>query len=139
MKFVENLHKLILVTLSFIFAKNILQIFFGIVSNSPNKQYDSLILINPSNFTGSTLEFYFFYFFLYEILIIGSTAYLLLYIALFFITKKLGNSLWLQILYLLLAYFIATIFYNTTINFFFIPISIILGVLNWNIFKRYIK
>lgn len=47
MKFVENLHKLILATITFIFAKNILQIIFGIISNSPNKQYDSLILINP--------------------------------------------------------------------------------------------
>ncbi len=139
MKFVENLHKLILATITFIFAKNILQIFFGIISNSPNKQYDSLILINPLNFTGSTLKFYFFYFFLYELVIIGSTAYFLLYVALFFIIKKLGNSIWLQTMYLLLGYVLAAKFYNTTIDVFCIPISMILGILNWNIFKKYIK
>lgn len=139
MKFFENFPKLILTIITFVFVKNILQIFFGIISNSPNRQYDSLILINPLNFTGATLKFYIFYFFLYEIVIIGSSAYLLLYICLFLLIKRFGNKLIIQILYFLIMYNIAIIFFNTQINFLCLLIAIILGILNWYIFKKYIK
>lgn len=139
MKFVENLPKIILATIFFVFIKNILQIFFGVISNSPNKQYDSLILINPLNFTGSTLKFYFFYFLLYEIVIIGASAYLFLYISLFLIVKKWGNQLFLQISYLFLIYILAITFFNTPINLLCVLIVIILGISNWYTFKKYIK
>ncbi|PIF44416.1 hypothetical protein CLU96_1384 [Chryseobacterium sp. 52] len=139
MKFVKNFPKLILATFFFIFAKNLLQIFFGVIFNSTNKQYDSLILINPLNFSDSTLKLYILYFFLYEMLIIGLSVYLLLYNILFFIIKRFGNKLSLQILYLLLIYNVSIIFFNTPINFFCILIVVILGVLNWYIFKKIIK
>jgi hypothetical protein len=139
MKFIKNLPKLFLTTIIFIFVKNILQVFFGVITNSYNKEYDSLILINPLNFTGSTPKFYLFYFVLYELLIIGVSAYLLLYTCLFFIIRRFGNKISVQILYLLLAYYIAILFFNTQIDFFCVLIAVILGLMNWYIFKKYIQ
>jgi hypothetical protein len=139
MKFADNIHKLLLTTIVFVFIKNILQIFFGLITSSHNKQYDSLILINPSNFTGSTLKFYLIYFFLYELLIIGISAYFLIYICLFFTIKRFGNKISLQILYLLFLYNIAILFFNVEINFFCIVIVLALGLMNWYVFKKFIN
>lgn len=137
MKFIENVPKLLLATIVFIFTKNILQIFFGIIVNSSNKEYDSLILINPLNFVSSTLKFYFYYFALYEVLIIGLSVYLPLYICLFFIIRKFSNTISLQVLYLLIIYNVAIIFFNTQIDFFCLLIVGILGLINWYIFNKY--
>lgn len=139
MKLIDNLPKLLLTTLSFIFIKNMLQIIFGVITNSSNKQYDSLILINPINFTGSTLKFYMFYFILYEVIIIGLSCYLVMYIFLFFIIKQFGNKIYIQILFPLVIYNVAIIFFNTSLDIFYLLIIIILGFMNWKIFKKYIN
>ncbi|RMZ58474.1 hypothetical protein D1632_12730 [Chryseobacterium nematophagum] len=139
MKFTENFYKLLLIVYVFIFSKNILQIFFGIITTSPNKQYDSLILINPLNFSNSTFIFYLLYFILYELVILGTGIYLPLYILLFFIVRRLGNKISIHILYLLILYCMAIWLFNVEMDPFCILVIGILGFLNWFLFKKWVN
>lgn len=140
MKIIEKLPKIFLMTIIFIFVKNLLQIFFGIIINSPAQPFDTLNLINVFNFTKDSFEIYIFYFFLYEIIIFGGAFYLWMYVLLFFIISKFGNRITLQVLYLLLIYiFSVQIFNDEKVAFYPVLIVIILGILNWWLFKKWIK
>ncbi|RNA62670.1 hypothetical protein D1631_12365 [Chryseobacterium nematophagum] len=139
MRFTEKFYKLLLIVYVFIFSKNILQIFFGIITTSPNKQYDSLILINPLNFSNSTFIFYLLYFILYELVILGTSIYLPLYILLFFIVRRLGNKISIHILYLLILYCMAIWLFNVEMDPFCILVIGILGFLNWFLFKKWVN
>ncbi|CAA7197521.1 hypothetical protein CHRY9293_03586 [Chryseobacterium potabilaquae] len=139
MRFTENFYKLLLIVYVFIFSKNILQIFFGIITTSSNKQYDSLILINPFNFSNSTFIFYLLYFILYELVILGTSIYLPLYILLFFIVRRLGNKISIHILYLLILYCMAIWLFNVEMDPFCILVIGILGFLNWFLFKKWVN
>lgn len=127
-------------TIIFIVVKNLLQIFFGIIVDSPAKPFDTLNIINVLNFTKDSFEVYILYFFLYEIITFGGVFYLWMYVLLFFIISKFGNKIALQILYILLVYnFAVLIFNDEKVNFYSIFIVIILGILNWFLFKKIVN
>lgn len=138
--FTNNLHKIFLITIIFIFIKNILQIFFGVVSNSPSRPFDVLNIINIFKYTKEGLMIYIIYFFLYEIIIFGVTFYIWMFLLLFVLIQKFVNRLSIQILYLLLIYnFAIQIFNDNKVEFYSILTVILLGFSNWWMFKKWIK
>jgi len=140
MKIIEKLPKIFLMTIGFIVIKNILQIFFGVVSNSPSRPFDNLNIINILNFSNDSFLIYITYFFLYEIIIFGATFYFWMYLLLFVIIKKFGNKISIQILYLLILYCLAIqIFNDNKIEFYSILIVFLLGFSNWMMFKKWMK
>lgn len=127
-------------TIGFIVIKNIFQIFFGVVSNSPSRPFDNLNIINILNFSNDSFLIYITYFFLYEIIIFGATFYFWMYLLLFVIIKKFGNNISIQILYLLILYCLAIqIFNDNKIEFYSILIVFLLGFSNWMMFKKWMK
>ena len=61
-------------------------------------------------------------------------------IILFFLTKKIGNKLWIHISYSLSIYLLAITYYDPFhYNILFIFITIFLGYVNWWLFKKWIK
>ena len=140
MKIVRNLPKIFLMTIGFIVIKNILQISFGVISNAPSKPFDVLNIINIAKYTREGLMIYIIYFFLYEIVIFGTTFYFLMYLLLFILIQKFGNRISIHILFLLLIYnFVIQIFNDDKVEFYSILIVILLGFSNWMMFRKCMK
>jgi hypothetical protein len=101
---------------------------------------DNLALINILNFSPNEIKLYVYGFILYEVIIFGLCFYLWIYVALFFIIKKWGNKIPAQILYMVLIYiFSVQIFNSNKVEFYSTFIVILLGLLNWWMFKKWIK
>jgi len=138
MKLSNNLLRLVGIMYIAIIVKNILQLLFGYLSNSESdiKLY-KLYNLQESNYS---YAFLIQLIFIYDFIFVAVFVYFPLYLILFLIVKVYGNKFWFQILYILVIY-ILTIYYfdNGNVNIFFIIITILLGILNWYLFKKWIK
>lgn len=140
MKIIDNLPKIFSITLIFITAKSIFQFIFGTLINAPIHPFDSLNIINGTSYSMDHFISYFYYYLLYEIIIFGTVFYFWMFVLLFFLIKKFGNKISLQILYLLIIYIFAVqIFNNEKVDIYPVLIVILLGLLNWWMFKKWIK
>jgi hypothetical protein len=120
-----------------IIVKNILQLVFGYLSNSERdiKLY-KLYNLQDSNYTYAFLiQLVFIYDFFLAV-----SMYLPLYLILFLIVKTYGNKFWFQIFYILGIYLLTVCFFdNGNFNYLFMIITILLGIQNWYLFKKWIK
>ena len=132
-----NVFKLIGIMYISISLKNILQIFLGYLSiENDIKIYK---IYNIKN-TVYSLEYIFQLIIIYDYFIFAIIAYFWVFIILFFLTKKIGNKLWIHISYSLSIYFLAITYYDPFhYNILFIFITIFLGYVNWWLFKKWIK
>ena len=132
-----NVFKLIGIMYISISLKNILQIFLGYLSiENDIKIYK---IYNIKN-TVYSLEYIFQLIIIYDYFIFAIIAYFWVFIILFFLTKKIGNKLWIHISYSLSIYLLAITYYDPFhYNILFILIAIFLGYANWWLFKKWIK
>jgi hypothetical protein len=132
-----NVFKLIGIMYISISLKNILQIFLGYLSiENDIKIYK---IYNIKN-TVYSLEYIFQLIIIYDYFIFAIIAYFWVFIILFFLTKKIGNKLWIHISYSLSIYLLAITYYDPFhYNILFIFITIFLGYVNWWLFKKWIK
>ena len=132
-----NVFKLIGIMYISISLKNILQIFLGHLSiENDIKIYK---IYNIKN-TVYSLEYIFQLIIIYDYFIFAIIAYFWVFIILFFLTKKIGNKLWIHISYSLSIYLLAITYYDPFhYNILFIFITIFLGYVNWWLFKKWIK
>ena len=132
-----NVFKLIGIMYISISLKNILQIFLGYLSiENDIKIYK---IYNIKN-TVYSLEYIFQLIIIYDYFIFAIIAYFWVFIILFFLTKKIGNKLWILISYSLSIYLLAITYYDPFhYNILFIFITIFLGYVNWWLFKKWIK
>lgn len=139
-KIVNNFPKVLLITVISIVIKNLMQIFLGTITNSKNVIESSLVIVNVSEYSFERFRLLLIGFLLYEVVIFGFLIYFWIYFLLFFIVKKIGNNLYIHILYLLLLYnFFVLLFNNEKIDFYFIIIILIIATLNYKFFKKWIK
>lgn len=132
-----NVFKLIGIMYISISLKNILQIFLGYLSiENDIKIYK---IYNIKN-TVYSLEYIFQLIIIYDYFIFAIIAYFWVFIILFFLTKKIGNKLWIHISYSLSIYLLAITYYDPFhYNILFILIAIFLGYANWWLFKKWIN
>ena len=132
-----NVFKLIGIMYISISLKNILQIFLGYLSiENDIKIYK---IYNIKN-TVYSLEYIFQLIIIYDYFIFAIIAYFWVFIILFFLTKKIGNKLWIHISYSLSIYLLAITYYDPFhYNILFIFITIFLGYVNWWLFKKWIN
>ncbi len=121
-----------------IIVKNIFQLVFGYLSNSESdiKIY-KLYNLQDSNYS---CVFLIQLIFIYDFLFLAVSIYLPAYMILFLIIKVYGNKFWIQILYILGIYMLTIYFFDHgNFNILFIITAILIGALNWYLFKRWIK
>lgn len=136
MKPIINFLKLILIASITILSKVFLQIVLGTILNLKLMPYDALKLYNGTGMIFSDILYFLFIEFIYYFVL----YYLWLYIILYFIVLKLRNKISIQLFYWLLMYNFAVLFFNDEIvNFYSIIVVLILGTLNWWMFKKWIK
>ncbi len=116
----------------FLIVKNILQILFGLLTSFTNVEVYTIYNIKQSTFSLAIVIFYDFFAF---VIMIYIWAFLLLYL----IILEYKNKMWIHMLYSVIIYLLAIFIFNKgEINDFFIIISILLGILNWYLFKKWI-
>lgn len=138
MKLLKNIPKLIGIMYCAIIVKNVFQLIFGYFSNSESdiKIY-KLYNLQASNYS---YNFLIQLIFIYDFILLAFTVYIFLYLILYLTIEAFGNKLWLQILYIFIIYIITIIIFNQGgFNNLFIIITILLGGVNWFLFKKYIK
>lgn len=138
MKSSNNLLKLVGIMYIAIIVKNIFQLVFGYLSNSESdiKIY-KLYNLQDSNYS---YVFLIQLIFIYDFLFLAVSIYLPAYMILFLIIKGYGNKFWIQILYILGIYILTIYFFDHgNFNILFIITAILIGALNWYLFKRWIK
>lgn len=138
MKSLNNLLKLVGIMYIAIIVKNIFQLVFGYLSNSESdiKIY-KLYNLQDSNYS---YVFLIQLIFIYDFLFLAVSIYLPAYMILFLIIKVYGNKFWIQILYILGIYMLTIYFFDHgNFNILFIITAILIGALNWYLFKRWIK
>lgn len=138
MKLLNNIFKLIVIMYFGILSKNTLQLILGYLSNSESdiKLY-KLYNLQESNYSyGFLLRLIFIYDFLFLAIIFYLPLYLILYL---FITA-FGNKVWLQIFYPVAIYLLVIYFLGiSSFNYLFIFITILIGLLNWCLFKKWFR
>lgn len=138
MKLLNNIFKLIVIMYFGILSKNTLQLILGYLSNSESdiKLY-KLYNLQDSNYSyGFLLRLIFIYDFLFLAIIFYLPLYLILYL---FITA-FGNKIWLQIFYPVAIYLLVIYFLGiSSFNYLFIFITILVGLLNWCLFKKWFR
>lgn len=120
--------------------KNALQTFFGTITNYSEvaQVYRLVNLKKETSFENVIRLFYILM--VYDYLIFTVIFYFWIFLILFFLTKKFGNKLWIQISYSLFIYLLAVTYYDPFhYNVIFLAISAILGYANWWMFKNWIK
>lgn len=139
-KFILNIIKLIGVMYISITLKNILQIFFGTLTNySEVAQIYRLVNLQKETSYENVVRLLYILF-AYDYLIFGVLFYFWFFIILYFLIKKFGNKLSIHIFYILFIYFtIITYFDPFHYNVLFILTSICLGYANWWMFKKWIN
>ncbi len=138
MKLLNNIPKLIAIMYLNIAIKNILQLIFGYLFNSENdiKLYKMYNLQESSYSYNFLFQLIFIYDFLFLAIMLYSPLYLILYI----LITKFGNKIWLQISYLISIYLLVIfLFDKSSFSYLFIFITILIGLLNWFSFKKWIK
>jgi hypothetical protein len=138
MKLLNNIPKLIVITYFGILAKNILQSILGYLSNSESdiKLY-KLYNLQESNYSYGYLIGLIF---VYDFLFLAIIFYLPLNLILYLIIIKFGNKIWLQLFYTLGIYLITIYFFdNGDFNYYFIIIALSMGLLNWYLYRKWIK
>ena len=138
MKHLNNLVKVIFIMYCGIFIKNMLQLIFGYISNSPNdiKLY-KLYNLHQSNYSYSFLLQLIF---IYDFILLAISVYFPTYIILYFLINNWGNKLWLQLSYIVILYLIINYFFNSgNIDVLFLTIVITIGFFNWFLFKKWIN
>lgn len=121
-----------------VLSKNILQLILGYLSNSESdiKLY-KLYNLQESNYS---YGFLFQLIFIYDFLFLAVIFYLPLYLILYLIITRFGNKVWLQIFYPVAIYLLAIYFLGrSSFNYLFILITILVGLLNWYLFKKWFK
>ncbi len=116
----------------FLIVKNILQILFGLLTSYTDVEPYTIYNIKQSSFSLAIIIFYDFFAF---VIMIYIWAFLLLYL----IILEYKNKMWIHMVYSVIIYLLAIFTFNKgEINDFFIFISILLGILNWYLFKKWI-
>ena len=120
--------------------KNVLQIFLGTLTNysEVTKPYR---LININNrITFDTKISHLKLIFLYDFILFATIAYFWLFLILYLLVKKFGNKLLIHICYTIFVYIIIITYFDPFhYNIIFIFVCIILGYVNWWMFKKWIK
>ena len=120
--------------------KNLLQILIGTLTNYSEvaQVYRLVNLQKETSFENVIRLFYILL--VYDYLIFTVLFYFWIFVILFFLTKKFGNKLWIQISYSLSIYLLAITYYDPFhYNILFILIAIFLGYANWWLFKKWIN
>ena len=120
--------------------KNLLQILIGTLTNYSEvaQVYRLVNLQKETSFENVIRLFYILL--VYDYLIFTVLFYFCIFVILFFLTKKFGNKLWIQISYSLSIYLLAITYYDPFhYNILFILIAIFLGYANWWLFKKWIN
>lgn len=128
----KNTVKLTGIMYIFLIVKNIFQILFGLLTSYTEVEPYTIYNIKQSTFSLANIIFYDFFAF---VMMIYLWAFLLLYL----IILEYKNKMWIHMLYSVIIYLLAIFTFNKgEINDFFIFISILLGILNWYLFKKWI-
>lgn len=138
MKRLNNIFKLTVIMYFGILSKNILQLILGYLSDSESdiKLY-KLYNLQESNYSyGFLLQLIF----IYDFLFLAVIFYLPLYLILYLIIIRYGNKVWLHIFYPVAIYLLVIYFFSrSNFNDLFIFITILVGLLNWYLFKKWLK
>ncbi len=138
MKLLNNIFKLIVIMYFGILSKNTLQLILGYLSNSESdiKLY-KLYNLQESNYSyGFLLRLIF----IYDFLFLAIIFYLPLYVILYLFITAFGNKVWLQIFYPVAIYLLVIYFLGiSSFNYLFIFITILIGLLNWCLFKKWFR
>ncbi|TQM19078.1 hypothetical protein FB551_3473 [Chryseobacterium aquifrigidense] len=121
-----------------IIAKNLMQLILGYLFNSESdiKLY-KLYNLQESNYS---YNFLLQLIFIYDFLFLPIIFYLPLYLILYLIITRFGNKFWLHIFYPVTIYLLTIHFLGKShFNYLFIFITILIGLLNWYSFKKWIK
>ena len=120
--------------------KNFLQILFGTLSNYQEvpQPYRLVNLKSRSSFEAKVSLVKLIL--VYDYTIFTLLFYLWFFLILFLIITLIGNKLLFQIIYALIIYLLIILrFDNFQFNFLFALIVVIVGYLNWWMFKKFIK
>ena len=138
--FIINIFKLIGIMYISISLKNILQILLGTIFNTEDdiKIYKLINIRSESSLEGVSLLFQVILG--YDFFIFVAIAYLWIYVFLYLVVTLIGNKLWFHIIYTIAIYLITILFFDHFHpNILFILITIVLGFVNWWMFKKWIK
>ncbi|MFZ4930607.1 hypothetical protein [Chryseobacterium sp. Mn2064] len=136
MKFSKAIPKLIGTMYIFIFFKNILQLLFGyLFSENTDIKFYKIYAISKTPYG---LDFILLLVLTYECLLFA-LIYFCVFSILYFITVKYGNTLWIHIVYFMSIYSVIVLATHTEFDIYFSLIMIISGILNWWLFKKWIK
>ena len=136
--FLKNVFKLIGIMYISIGLKNILQILFGTLFSSETdiKVYKIYSFVESVY----SIDFIIKLILLYDFFIFVVLAYFWIYLLLYFIIAKFNNKLWLHISFTFIVFIlIITYFDPFHYNILFYIITVILGYLNWWLFKKWLK
>lgn len=119
----------------FILSKNVLQLIFGYLFTSETDiKFYKIYNIQKSIYSVDTVIILMI---LYECLIFGY-IYFGIFLILYFFILNYGNKLFIQIVYLIVIYCLIA-FSVDEFNIFYLIIVILLGIVNWLLFKRWVK
>lgn len=138
MKLLNNIPKLIGIMYSAIIVKNIFQLILGYLSDAEN----DIKLYKLYNLQESSYSYGFLFqlIFIYDFLFLAVTFYFPIYLILYLAVIRFGNKIWIQIFYIFAIYFTIVYFFDkSNFNYLFIFIVILIGLLNWYSFKKWIK
>ncbi|PRB02594.1 hypothetical protein CQ046_11940 [Chryseobacterium sp. MYb7] len=138
--FIINILKLIGITYISIGLKNILQFSLGTIFNAEHdaKAYKLINLDMRSTFY-TKLDLI-KVMLIYDFMIFMLIAYIWIFLLLYIFVKTVGNKIWLHITYAIIVYLITIlVFDNFSPNILFILVTILLGFINWWLFKKLIK
>ena len=138
--FIKNFFILIVIMYISITVKNVLQFALGTSFNYSEvaKPYRLINLNKQPNFElkKNMIELVF----LYDYILFALAAYLWIFLILYIIVTVKGNKLWIQISYTMIIYFIIVTYFDPFhYNIFFILITMLLGFINYFLFKKWIK
>ncbi|CAA7387172.1 hypothetical protein CHRY9393_01479 [Chryseobacterium fistulae] len=121
-----------------IFVKNVFQLVLGYFSNSSNdiKLY-KLYNLSQSNYSyGFLIQLIV----IYDFILLAISVYFPIYLILYLLINNVGNKIGLQISYILILYLVVNYFFNNgNWDILFVIITIIIGLLNWFLFKKWVN
>lgn len=135
MRFFKNLPKLVAIMYIFILFKNLLQLVFGyLFTSATDIKFYKIYNIQQSIYS---VDIVIILMILYECLIYGF-IYFGIFLFLYFIILNYGNNLFIHTIYLIVIYCLVVLAVGG-FNIFYLIIMIVLGILNWMLFKKWIK
>ncbi|RNA62667.1 hypothetical protein D1631_12350 [Chryseobacterium nematophagum] len=134
----KNILKVIGIMYCAIFVKNVFQLVLGYFSNSPNdiKLY-KLYNLSQSNYSyGFLIQLIV----IYDFILFAISVYFPIYLILYLLINSGGNKIGLQISYMLIMYLVVNYFFNNgNCDILFVIITIVIGLLNWFLFKKWVN